>query len=284
MRTAAALLATALIACASGPAVDPSPVTLASLPLPSLDDCPAAPLSVRGPAVVAIALDVSRSTVDPTGFDIDRDGTKGQSRIRRIRSGSMFDRDSTDPGDSFLAAQVVAANSLVHAFAPVGTRFAIVGYSGVDKRAARGRRVPSPTADATVESPPTSDVGALTAALDRILAAGSLGQTHFAPAMRMSSASLTDSGVSAAEAKIVLFVSDSPSPHPDDRGAQSEIAEATLDATDRGVVFHTFGLGDAARERRPRALAEIAEGTGGTFRPVRNATDLHCELAAAITE
>ena len=51
---------------------------------------------------VVLVIDTSRSTVDPTGADINGNGIVGKPRLGQI--GSMFDVGSTDPGDSILAA------------------------------------------------------------------------------------------------------------------------------------------------------------------------------------
>ena len=69
---------------------------------------------------VILVLDTSRSTIDPTGADINGNGIVGKPYLGRI--GSIFDVGSTDPGDSILAAEVAAARQLLRGFDPRSTR------------------------------------------------------------------------------------------------------------------------------------------------------------------
>jgi hypothetical protein len=67
-----------------------------------------------------IAIDRSTSTREPTGLDLDGDGTVGEFRQSRY----------TDHDDSMLAAELAAVGRLVEVTRLGGMRFAIISYSG----------------------------------------------------------------------------------------------------------------------------------------------------------
>ena len=50
------------------------------------------------------------------------------------------------------------------------------------------------------------------------------------------------------------------------------------------VPINTFGLGEAAAVEPPHALSIVAGATGGQYRPVEDATRLHCDLMAALAQ
>ncbi len=77
---------------------------------------------------VILVLDTSRSTVDPTGADINGNGIVGKPRLGQI--GSIFDVGSTDPGDSILAAEVAAARQLLRGLDPRSTRVGVIRFAG----------------------------------------------------------------------------------------------------------------------------------------------------------
>lgn len=60
---------------------------------------------------VVLVLDTSRSTIDPAGADINGNGVVGRKRLGHL--GAIFGADSSDPGDSILAAEVAAARQLL---------------------------------------------------------------------------------------------------------------------------------------------------------------------------
>jgi hypothetical protein len=256
-------------------------VRLETLPTRGLETCPAFDRS-PGAVDAILAIDISRSTVDPSGADIDQDGKVGESVVKP--TGRIVDAISSDPGDSFLAAQVSAIHSLVKGSEFDTLRIGIVAYSGVGKR--QGPRLSRRTVDAVVESDLTDSVQELESALGSVLKRGSHGNTDFASGMRLAQQTLASTPPGeGAPRRMVLFLSDSGTPVIErSRNLQREdpeIENATREAADAGITFHTFGLGaEAAKD--PAYLEEIAEGTGGEFRPVTDLTTLHCELAAAL--
>ena len=101
---------------------------LADFPGQSLDHCAPIDLTSIQRIDVVIAVDTSYSTRDMTRLDLNRNGIVGTAKIRG-RGPPHNIRDS-DPGDSFLAAEVLAARSLVRGFSATEARFGIVSFTG----------------------------------------------------------------------------------------------------------------------------------------------------------
>jgi von Willebrand factor type A domain len=228
-------------------------------------------------ADVVIAIDRSTSTREPTGHDLDGDGTVGEFRQSRY----------TDHDDSMLAAELAAVDRLIEVARLGGMRFAIVSYSGrqdfpledsvtqrVDRR------------DARLEAELTDDPEALEAAVARVARRGADGASSFAPAMRLALRSL-EAVESPASRRRVLFLSDSATPvrfAPMDRIARDDprMENEARRAIKSGVSFHSFAIGEAAEADNFHALAHIAGATGGTYRPVPDPRALYCQMLAAL--
>ena len=81
--------------------------------------------------------------------------------------------------------------------------------------------------------------------------------------------------------KVALFMSVSPEPRAG-KAREPAMSNAARLAIDKGVVFNTFGLGEAAATSTPTSLSRIAGATGGSYRPVSDASTLYCQLLAAV--
>jgi hypothetical protein len=274
---ALAALVSGLAACAN-----PTPAPVADPMARAPERCAQGPEPIEILAAdVAIAIDRSSSTREPTGIDIDGDGEIGEFR----RS------EYTDLGDSMLAAELAAVQRLVDVARLGGMRFAIVSYSGredfpledsVTQRVDRK--------DARLEAALTDDLGTLESAVTRVGERGSDGASSFAPAMRLALRSLNARNRSdePARRRRVLFLSDSPTPVRygpmesilyDDWRMEVEARRAIAS----GVSFHSFALGAAAAAAdSPHALAQIAGATGGSYRVVPDPRDLYCQMLAAL--
>ena len=284
MRWAPMLVAISLVGCA------PAQPGLDALPTRSLDECNLGGFKVTQGLDVAIAIDTSGSTADPSGADIDRDGTVGE-----FRDGVMTDR-----ADSLLAAQVAGIKSVVADSGLHDLRFSIISFSGKDRfdDPVSAERFP----DAILRGELTSDSRELEAALDRVLKGGSRGTSNFAAAMRRSLESL-DVGWSRAPAdgrrRVVLLLADSPAPvlpgptqyfyrtlvgNPNGPFVRTDphMAVAAKRAIRSHVVINTFGLGEAADADPPHMLSRVAGATGGRYRAVKDPTVLHCKLLSAL--
>lgn len=286
MRWAPMLVAISLLGCASAqPRLD-------ALPTRSLDECNLRGFKVTQGLDVAIAIDTSGSTADPSGADIDGNGTIGE-----LRDGEMTDR-----ADSLLAAQVAGIKSVVADSRLHDLRISIVSFSGKDRFDDPSSAERFPEAILRVEL--TSDSRELGAALDRVLKTGSRGTSNFAAAMRRSLESL-DVGWSRAPAdgrrRVVLLLADSPTPilpgptqylyrtpEGDPHGpvvrTDPHIAVAAKRAIRSHVVINTFGLGEAADANLPHTLSRVAGATGGKFHAVKDPTVLHCKLMSALVQ
>jgi hypothetical protein len=248
-----------------------------------------------GSVDVAIVIDSSRSTVDPSGSDIDQDGRVGRPKLVRERTGNRqtFLVDSTDPDDSGYAAQIVAARSLIRHVSDTDARFSIVSFSGKggDSKSRNGNCASNPGAPcATVVSPLTDDAAALVASRDRIANDEPAGTTEFAAGMEYALDSLAaPEDPSRNPRKRVLFMSDSSSSISPGQNIPSERSDPAvkgmaLAASNAGIVVNSFGLGDVATMKSPHPLSMLATETGGTYYPVRDEAELHCELLRSLVD
>lgn len=232
---------------------------------------------------VVLAIDTSRSTRDPSGADIDRDGQVGE-----YRGATWTDRD-----DSMLAAQVAAVRRLIELARGRDVRFGIVAYAGRHDRPfedSTSRRVHR--RDAVIGVGLTYDAARIEQELDRLLQRGSNGTTSFTPPMRLALRVLENPPDSApAQRSRILFLSDSPVPVRPVSGGRTRSGYNWEDARMRieamrarraGVVYDTFGIGGAATARTPHTLTHIAGATGGSFYAVPDPARLHCSLLTAI--
>lgn len=235
----------------------------------------------EGPQVfdVALVLDVSASTKAASGADVDGDGEVGEDpRLGLFAPGEYPPgTGSTDPEDTILHAEVLAAKTLLEDLDPRRVRVALVTFSGDSEASAdaRGRRQAQ---DAWLEVPLTDDFGRLREALDAVLARGPHGATNFAAGIRLATTELA--GLSGAASrprpeagKFVLFLTDGIPSFPVGRGDVSDpgdleaAVQAARVARAAGIRIHTFALGSDALTR-PKAATEVARVTLGRFTPV----------------
>jgi hypothetical protein len=229
---------------------------------------------------VVLVIDTSRSTVDPTGADINGNGVVGKPYLGRI--GSIFDVGSTDPGDSILAAEVAAARQLLRGLDPRGTRVGVVTFAGdpPDMQGglfARGSRPPAITLE-----PLTNEYARVERALDSVLNRDPEGSTHMAAGVDQATIELMGLRGAASKAnanseKIVLFFTDGQPTLPYGPGFESDNVRAVLRAANRAdraeIRIHSFAIGPDALEG-PVATVEMAQRTDGFFTPVRHPGDL----------
>ena len=228
---------------------------------------------------VIIVIDTSRSTVDPTGADINGNGITGKPYLGRI--GSIFDVGSTDPGDSILAAEVAGARQLLQSLDPRSTRVGVVAFAGEQPDMQGGVFVHGPSAPAITLEPLTADYARVEAALDGILARDPTGATHMAAGVDQATIELLGLRGSVSRSdprseKIVLFFTDGQPTLPY-QGFERENVRAVLRAANRAdranIRIHSFALGPDALEG-PVATVEMASRTDGFFTPVRHPGDL----------
>nr|MDJ0869545.1 VWA domain-containing protein [Myxococcota bacterium] len=206
---------------------------------------------------VAIVIDTSGSTAWASGIDVDEDGRVGRGR-RRVDLWRSFNprHMCSDPGDTVLAAELVATRRLVDALDPERTRIGLVTFSD-------GSRL-----NASVGS----DRETFSELLDQLGEGFSSGYTNFAAAIRLATEALVaaSEGEPDAPQRVILFLSDGYPTFPgSEERAAREALEAAREAAASSVRIHTFGLGLADDPNAPEsededAFVQMAALTGGS--------------------
>jgi hypothetical protein len=234
---------------------------------------------------VMLTLDVSHSTRQPSGSDVDGDGEVGFNPLEELVAPGTYPPDvvCSDPEDTILAAELRAAELLLEVLKPGRTRVGVISFSGeVDPETGRRKRFDQK--DAVLQVPLTDDFEQVRRALRRIEAEGSFGATNFSAAVQLSVQELA--GLSGARShprpyakKVVLFLTDGVPTFPFGLGnsADPEDTEAAINAArlarKAGVVINTYALGRHALSE-PVAATEMARITVGTYTAARNPGDI----------
>jgi hypothetical protein len=250
---------------------------------------------VRGTAVakgeqpsdfdVMVVLDVSKSTLAPSGVDVDGDGEVGVDPALELLPPGAYPEGTknTDPEDSILYAEVAAARALVQGLDPRRVRVGLITFAGEVDPTTGERRSPT-QADAWVEVPLTGEVGQVMQAIEAVLARGASGATDMAAGVRLAVRELA--GLSGAASrprgnakKVILFLTDGVPSLPIGKGDQADpgdteaaVAAAQL-AKSAGIMINSYALGPNALSG-PVAVTEMARVTLGTFTPVMNPGDI----------
>jgi len=228
---------------------------------------------------VMIVLDVSKSTQNASGADVDEDGRVGEDPHLGLFAPGEYPDDvySTDPEDTILHAEVKAARVLLDGFDPSRVRVGLVTFSGeVDPATGRQRRPDQ--RDATLQVPLTQDFAKLRAALDRVLAAGPNGATNFAAGLRLATQELAGLTGSTSTPRpgarpVILFLTDGRPSFPaglatvEDPGDLEAAVAAARVAQAAGIRINTYAVGMDALAQ-PKAATEVARVTLGTYTPV----------------
>lgn len=224
---------------------------------------------------VVMVIDISASTSEPSGADIDGDGRIGGRPFASLEF--LFLRLGGDPGDSILAAEVAAARQLMRGLDSRHTRIGLVAFSGGGERG-RFRRAPP----AYTLEPLTRDYTRVEAALDSLLEDPPEGSTHMAAGLDRATTELrglrgATSRPDPGAEKVVLFFTDGQPTLPHGPDAVMANVRAVLRAADRaqraGIRVHSFAIGPEALAG-PIAAVEMARRTRGSFTPVRSPGDL----------
>jgi von Willebrand factor type A domain len=228
---------------------------------------------------VMIVMDVSKSTENASGADVDEDGVLGEDPHLGLYAPGEYPDDvrSTDPEDTVLHAEVRAAETLLAGLDAKRVRVGLVTFSGeVDP--ATGRQKSSDQRDATLQVPLTQDYAQVRAALRQVLARGPHGATNFAAGLRLATQELA--GLSGAVSKprpgakpVVLFLTDGVPSFPagqatvEDPGDLEAAVAAARVAQSAGIRINTYAVGPDALAK-PKAATEVARVTLGTYTPV----------------
>ncbi len=228
---------------------------------------------------VMIVLDVSKSTENASGADVDGDGDLGEDPTLGLYAPGEYPEGtrSTDPEDTILHAEVTAALTLLEGLDPRRVRVGLISFSGASDPETSLRIAPEQH-DATLRTPISSNYDAIRAALAEVLAEGPHGATNFAAAIRLATRELA--GMSGAKSqprgefkKVILFLTDGIPSFPaglatvmDPEDLEAAVRAARV-AQAAGIRINSFALGTNALTR-PKAATEIARVTLGTFTPV----------------
>jgi hypothetical protein len=227
---------------------------------------------------VALVLDTSGSTAEPTGADINGNGVIGARQRGRISS--LFG-GSTDEGDSVLAAEVAAALLIMRDLDPRTTRVAVITFAGGD-----GAKQTGPPA--LTRQPLTNEYARIENTLNSILRTEPHGQTHISGAVDHATTELMGLFGSRSEKvvdseKLIFFFTDGQPTLPFGPLAQSDntraVRQSALRANKAGIRIHSFAIGPEALAG-PIASVELADMTGGSFIPVRHPGELSAVVDA----
>lgn len=242
---------------------------------------------------VMVVIDVSGSTKNASGVDVDQDGYVGVNpRLELVPPGTFPEGTlSTDPDDTILAAEIRAAEALLTTLAGSRrTRVGVISFSG-EMNPDTGLRARYDQQDAWLEVPLTENFSVVRARLPDILRRGPNGGTNFAAGLRLAITELAGltgaySAPRPGATKLVLFLTDGLPTFPAGLGSESDpgdveaaIAAARL-AQRAGIRVNTYALGPAALTN-PVAATEVSRITRGTFLPVQNPGDIVAFLQGA---
>jgi hypothetical protein len=224
---------------------------------------------------IAIVLDMSGSTAEPSGADINRDGVVG---VRRgVGPNWYLGTRSTDTGDTVLAAEIAAAEKLLDDLDPRVTRVSVVSFAGGLEPGTGGRLIGSVEIPVSyTHIPLTRDFHEVREALARLRLAGSQGGTDMAAGVRRGFVELSGltgarSEVDPTSTKMMFFFTDGEPTEPHGPGQRLLNYQAVINEARRarklGVRVHTFAVGETA-VRAPIAAVRLADITGGQFTPV----------------
>jgi hypothetical protein len=224
---------------------------------------------------VILAIDISDSTIEPCGIDLDGDGEAGRTsdgmrswlaRQPEVRE-TLRDRvERHDFDDSVLMAELAAAWAIVSQADPRAFRVGIVAFSG----------------HAWVAAPLGSTREQLIDALDHLRwnFFYDLGGTDFADAVRASGVALGDLAPGDDRQRSVIFLSDGATsggrPIWD---VEAAVLAAAREVAERGIRVYSYALGPEAEQELDvyRGMAELA---GGRFEKLDRPSDAVSRLRA----
>jgi hypothetical protein len=206
----------------------------------------AAGTGLPGQHDVAIAIDLSASTWEPTGTDVDRDKVTGTVFPTRL-PGDVTPR-MTDPDDSIVAAQLAAARRFVLQLDAAATRMGIVAFAGSERVLAR------------VGAPRDELLAALEGLASRPLAGG----TYFYGGL-MAAVDALEAAPPREEPRqrSILLLSDGiPNEPPPASTAEKAALRAAHNAARAGIRIYAFALGPEVI-RHPEVFRTLTETSGG---------------------
>jgi thioredoxin-like negative regulator of GroEL len=244
---------------------DPAPGAAAVTDLPWLELRGKAGLWEAELQDIALVLDVSNSTLDATGVDIDGDGRVGRTVGKQYRPPDSR-RGSSDRGDSIVRAELAAAEQLLRELDPATTRVSLTFF----------------TASARLAAPLGAPREAL-AKLKRHRVRYDPTGTSFEAALRVAFDDLLARRRPATRSqRTILMLSDGEPTAPNKFEARRRALQIADEIGRFGIRIHGYALGkDAAK--KSETLRELAERTGGAFEIVSELDDVSFLRDARLT-
>jgi uncharacterized protein YegL len=217
------------------------------------------------------AIDVSGSTADPSGIDVDGDGkARGTSgTVRRL-----FGSKNSAAADNILSAELAAVRALLEKLDARTTRVGVVVFSGDEQQG---------TPDALVEVPLTSDYARVRKGLEEIALVPPQGATNMGAGLRTALAQLKGKraeGQSEPQRFVVFLTDGQPMlPYMSTTQAGNDALEVARQAAKREVRILSFAVGRDAADS-PRFVSEMARITRGRFVAVRDLNTLSTDVAS----
>lgn len=233
----------------------PRPGEVVRLPVGLVEIRGQAGFGARGSCDVVIALDVSESTLHPTGFDVDGDGRVGRLRksLQRPPYG-FFQHWTSDFDDTVVVSELAFVRHLIQQLDPSRTRVGLLTFSG----------------DAEQQTGLGSHAEAL-AALDRIESSLRYDPTGSNLGAAVDAAVLTLEEASPAlgppRRRAVVLVSDGEPTAPGDvHRARAAARRAANRARAKAVAIHSVAVGEDASET-PGFLGHLSSLGRGRWVP-----------------
>lgn len=195
---------------------------------------------------VVIAIDLSGSTFEPTGTDVDGDRVTG--RHARVRIPGEAVELLTDPDDSIVSAQLGAARRFVERLDPSDTRIGIVAFASSERLLA----------------PLGSPRETLLAALGGLARRPLDGGTYFYGGLMAAVDALEGAppGTGARQRSIILLSDGIPNEPPPQSTAEKAALRAAQNAARAGIRIYAFALGPEV-VRAPGVFRALTDASGG---------------------
>ena len=223
---------------------------------------------------IMFVIDTSDSTAAPSGADVDGDGRLGSRRGGQWLSifGKTLPLGNTDRGDSILAAEISAVETLLDQLDPRTTRVGVVTFSG---------DFDPGYPDAFTRVPLTSDFTKVRRGLREVLDDGPNGMTNMRSGVHVGTIELLGTASAYSERRegvrrIMLFLTDGRPTLPHE-GRPAWNTRAAIGGAKRAarasIRIDTYAIGEEAL-REPIVAVEMARVTNGVFTPVRHPENL----------
>lgn len=223
---------------------------------------------------IVFVIDTSDSTAAPSGADVDGDGILGHRRGEQFLSifGKILPLPNSDRGDSVLAAEIAAVETMLEQLDPRTTRVGIVYFSG---------DLDPLTPDAATQVPLTTNYDAVRKGLQEILRYGPHGRTNMLAGVNIGTIELLGTVSAYSERrpnarKVMVFLTDG-TPTLPMQSSPNQNTRMAIDAAKKAgrhkIRIDTYAIGERALSE-PAVAVEMAHVTQGVFTPVRNPRDL----------